>query len=198
MASEGGCWWGNRQARGLLEEVGVDGVIILRRTLKKWAGRFGLHRLAQDKKRWRILWRKIFTFGFRKMWKVCSLAGNVAVNFSKIVIHRVISNSSSSSSSSSSTRAVAALSSQFLQICCDSHHNKLPCQLCAVLQYCTRLKVRPQISYGWRSILQRCAGRRKAPQSHPALTWQVQIVVNIVVIYQLRQRSWTDVYCISP
>ena len=35
----GGCWWGHRQARGLLEELGVDDMIILKRTLKKWAGR---------------------------------------------------------------------------------------------------------------------------------------------------------------
>jgi hypothetical protein len=39
VATEGGCWWGNRQASGLLEELGADDMIILKRTLKKLAGR---------------------------------------------------------------------------------------------------------------------------------------------------------------
>jgi hypothetical protein len=39
MGGEIGYWWGNVKARGLLEELGVDGVTILKRTLKEEAGR---------------------------------------------------------------------------------------------------------------------------------------------------------------
>jgi hypothetical protein len=105
-----GCWWGNRQAKRLLEELGVDDMLIFEVYIEEmgWqvvGGIIWLRIKSGDES----CEQKVFNFGFRKMWKVYSLAENVAVNFSRIVIHRFNSNSNSSSSSSSNSAVTPVL-----------------------------------------------------------------------------------------
>jgi len=63
-----GFWWGNLRERDHLEDLGVDGRIILRRIFRKWDGGIGWIDLAQDRERWRALVNAVMkTFGFHKM-----------------------------------------------------------------------------------------------------------------------------------
>jgi len=50
-----GFWWGDLRERGLLEDLVVDGRIILRLIFRKWDGDMVWIDLAQDVDRWRIL-----------------------------------------------------------------------------------------------------------------------------------------------
>ena len=48
-------WWGNLQEREHLEDLGVDGTIILKWIFKKWDGGVYWIYLAQDRDRWRVV-----------------------------------------------------------------------------------------------------------------------------------------------
>jgi len=50
-----GLWWGNLRERGHLEDIGIDGGIILKCIFKKWVGNVVRIYLAQSKDRWRTL-----------------------------------------------------------------------------------------------------------------------------------------------
>jgi hypothetical protein len=54
---KGACkvWWGNLMKRGNLEDIGLDGWIILNWIMKKWNGGIDWMYLAEDFDRWRIL-----------------------------------------------------------------------------------------------------------------------------------------------
>ena len=45
-------WWGNLRKRHLLEDLGVDGRIILNWIFRKWDGRMDWADMAQDWDRW--------------------------------------------------------------------------------------------------------------------------------------------------
>jgi hypothetical protein len=48
-------WWGNMRERDHLENLGVDGRVILKWVFKKWDGRMDWIDLAQDRDRWLAL-----------------------------------------------------------------------------------------------------------------------------------------------
>jgi len=49
-------WWGDLRERGYLEDLRVDGRIILRRIFKKWNVRGkDCFQMAQDRDRWRAV-----------------------------------------------------------------------------------------------------------------------------------------------
>jgi len=50
-----GFWWGNLIERGLLEDTGVDGRIILKCIFRKWDGGMDRIDVAQNRDRWRAL-----------------------------------------------------------------------------------------------------------------------------------------------
>jgi hypothetical protein len=50
-----GFWWGNLKERHHLEDLGVDGRIILKLILQKHNARVDWIDLAQDRKEWRAL-----------------------------------------------------------------------------------------------------------------------------------------------
>jgi len=55
-----GFWWGNLRERDHLEDTYVDGKIILRWVFRKWdVGGKDWIELAQDRDRWRALFRKM-------------------------------------------------------------------------------------------------------------------------------------------
>jgi hypothetical protein len=47
-----GFWWGNLRERYHLEELGVDGMILLKWLFKKWDGGMNWIELAQGRDRW--------------------------------------------------------------------------------------------------------------------------------------------------
>jgi hypothetical protein len=50
-----GFWWGNPRKRHNLEDLGVDGRILLKWIFKRWDGSMVWIDMAQDRGRWRAL-----------------------------------------------------------------------------------------------------------------------------------------------
>jgi hypothetical protein len=50
-----GFWWGNLRKRIYLEDLGVDGRIILKWVFRKWDGGMDWIDLAHDRDRWRTV-----------------------------------------------------------------------------------------------------------------------------------------------
>ena len=71
-----GFWWRNLRERGNLEDLGVDGKIILKWIFLKWAGEGGMCRIdvAQDKDRWQALVNAVMNFRVHKMRGISRLA----------------------------------------------------------------------------------------------------------------------------
>ena len=65
-----GFWWVNPSERDHLEDLGVDGRLILKRSFKKWDEVVDWIDLAQDRERWRALVNAVMKFGFHKMWGI--------------------------------------------------------------------------------------------------------------------------------
>jgi hypothetical protein len=57
-----GFWWGNLRERDHLEDLGVDGRIILRWIFRKWGGDMDWIDLDQDRDRWRALVNAVMKF----------------------------------------------------------------------------------------------------------------------------------------
>jgi hypothetical protein len=51
-----GFWWVDVRERGHLEDLGIDGRIILNWTFKKWDGGINWLDLAQDRDRCQAMW----------------------------------------------------------------------------------------------------------------------------------------------
>jgi hypothetical protein len=50
-----GFWWGGLRERGHLEDLGIDGRLILKWIIKNWDGDMDWIDLVQDRERWRTL-----------------------------------------------------------------------------------------------------------------------------------------------
>jgi hypothetical protein len=55
-------WWGNLKERDRLENLGVDGRIILRWIFRKWEWGLGWIELAQDREGWQALVNAVMKF----------------------------------------------------------------------------------------------------------------------------------------
>ena len=63
-----GFWWGNLRQRDHLEDVGIDGRIILRWIFRKWdGGGMDWIDLAQDRNRWRAPVNAVMNVGFHQI-----------------------------------------------------------------------------------------------------------------------------------
>ena len=59
-----GFWWGNMKERDHLEDLGIDGTIILKYIFKKWDEVMDWFDLAQDWDRWRALVNAVMNLSF--------------------------------------------------------------------------------------------------------------------------------------
>ena len=57
-----GFWWGNLTERGLLEDTGVDGRIILKGIFRKWDGGMDRIDVAQNRDGWRARVNAVMIF----------------------------------------------------------------------------------------------------------------------------------------
>ena len=60
-----GLWWGNLKEKNHLEDLGVDGRIILRWIFRKWNGAMDWIDLAKNRDRWRALVNAVMNLRFR-------------------------------------------------------------------------------------------------------------------------------------
>jgi hypothetical protein len=67
-----GFWWGNVREGDHLEDLGVDGRLILKWILKQWGGMGGMDwiHLAQDRDRWQAVVNVVTNLRFHKMQEI--------------------------------------------------------------------------------------------------------------------------------
>ena len=61
-ATHAGLLWGNLKNREYLQNLGVNGRIILQRILKQWGEKISKINLAQDKNTWWVLGNRVMKF----------------------------------------------------------------------------------------------------------------------------------------
>jgi hypothetical protein len=72
-----GFWWGDLRERDHLEDLSIDGRVIVKYIFKK---RDGGHDLAQDRGNWRALVNAIMNLWFHKIREMCWLAEELLVS----------------------------------------------------------------------------------------------------------------------